>query len=262
MNDPADALKAQYRDSRNFRQRTALHARFGTNRYGWYRWIFDQFDLPGEPRILELGCGPGAMWTRNLERTSEAALIVVSDFSAGMLRDCAENLGTRRDRVRFCQIDASFLPFRDRSFDAVVANMMLYHVPDRAQAIRDIRRVLTPAGALYATTTGQAYMREMQETAWRILGVTRGATSAQRFGLETGYDQLRAVFSQVETRRYESSLRVTETQPLIDYFLSMKPLISPSTERLQALREHFDSIIAQQGEIAIPMDLGMLIARN
>src|SRR5271155_128117 len=168
MNEPADALKAQYQDSSNFRQRTALHARFSTNRYGWYRWIFDQFELPDGPRILELGCGPGAMWTRNLERTAAAALIVVSDFSVGMLRDCAENLGARRDRVRFCQIDASFLPFRDQSCDAVVANMMLYHVPDRALAIRDIRRVLKPSGAHYATTTGRAYMREVQEAAWRI----------------------------------------------------------------------------------------------
>ncbi len=48
----------------------------------------------------------------------------------------------------------------------------------------------------------------------------------------------------------------------MDYFLSMKPMISPSAERLSALREHFDSIIAQHGEIAIPMDMGMLIARN
>ena len=92
MSDPADALKAQYEDSRNFRQRTALHARFGTNRYGWYRWVFDQIELGDEPRILELGCGPGAMWKRNLERTPDAALVVVSDFSAGMLRDAAENL--------------------------------------------------------------------------------------------------------------------------------------------------------------------------
>jgi ubiquinone/menaquinone biosynthesis C-methylase UbiE len=262
MSDPADALKAQYEDSRNFRQRTALHARFGTNRYGWYRWIFDQIELGDKPRILELGCGPGAMWKRNLERTPDAALVVVSDFSAGMLRDAAENIGTQSARVRFCQIDASLLPFSDNSFDTVIANMMLYHVPERPRAIRDIRRVLTSSGALYATTTGRAYMREVQEDAWRILGVDRRAASAKRFGLETGYEQLRAAFSQVETRRYESSLRVTETQPLMDYFLSMKPMISPSAERLSALREHFDSIIAQHGEIAIPMDMGMLIARN
>jgi len=262
MKDPANALKAQYEDSRNFRQRTALHARFGTNRYGWYQWVFDQFEQSDTARILELGCGPGALWKRNLDRTSDAALIVLSDFSAGMLRDCARNLGPGGTRVRLCQLDAALLPYRDQSFDTVVANMMLYHVPDRARALRDIRRVLTPTGALYATTTGRAYMRELQETAWRILGVSRRATSAELFGLETGWEQLRAVFPRVETRRYETSLRVTETQPLLDYFLSMKPLVSPPPDRLSALREHFEGIISRQGEIALPVDMGMLIARN
>ncbi len=262
MNEPADALKVQYQDSRNFRQRTALHARFGTNRYSFYRWVFDQFELGQRPRILELGCGPGALWKPNLVRTPDAALVVISDFSAGMLRDAAANLGAASSRVRLCQIDASLLPFREGSFDTVVANMMLYHVPERARAIRDIQRALTPTGALYATTTGRAYMRELQETTWRILGVSGRVASAERFGLESGYEQLRAVFARVETRRYESALRVTETQPLLDYFLSMKPLIAPTPERLAALRAHFDDIIAAHGEIAIPMDLGMLIARN
>jgi ubiquinone/menaquinone biosynthesis C-methylase UbiE len=257
-----EALKEQYRDSANFRQRTALHARFGTSNYGWYRWVFDQIELGPKPRILELGCGPGGLWKRNLERTPDGALIVLSDFSAGMLRDCASRLGAGRARVRWCQLDAALQPFHDGSFNAVVANMMLYHVQDRPRALRDIRRLLSADGALYATTTGRAYMRELQETALRILEVTARGTSADLFGLESGYEQLRAVFGRVETRRYETSLRVTETQPLIDYFLSMKPLISPAPERVAALRQHFDATIAERGEIAIPMDLGMLVARN
>ena len=257
-----EALKEQYRDSANFRQRTALHARFGTNRYGWYRWVFDQIELGSKPRILELGCGPGGLWKRNLERTPDGALIVLSDFSAGMLRDCASRLGAGRARVNLCQLDAALQPFHDGSFDAVVANMMLYHVQDRPRALRDIRRVLGAGGALYATTTGRAYMREMQETALRILEVPPRGTSADAFGLESGYDQLCGVFGQVETRRYETSLLVTETEPLIDYFLSMKPLISPAPERVAALRQHFEAMIAEHGEIAIPMDLGMLIARD
>ena len=50
------ALKEQYKDSSNFRKRTALHARFGKNRYSFYRWVFDQFDLARVSAILELGC--------------------------------------------------------------------------------------------------------------------------------------------------------------------------------------------------------------
>jgi ubiquinone/menaquinone biosynthesis C-methylase UbiE len=255
-------LKEQYRDSGNFVRRLTLHRRFSTNRYGWYRWVFDQFELSNSPRIVELGCGPGALWKRNLARAPKSALVVLSDFSAGMLRDCLKNLGASAAPVRVCQLDARLLPFRDHTFDAVVANMMLYHVADRENALRDIRRVLTPAGRLYATTTGRSYMREINEADWRILGVPPRAGSAELFGLETGHEQLRAIFSEVETRRYASSLRVTESGPLMDYFLSMRPMIDPEPERWTALREYFEERIAREGEIVIPMDLGMLIARN
>ena len=258
--DSANALKEQYRDSGNFVQRLTLHRRFGTNRYGWYRWVFEQLELGRDPKILELGCGPGALWKRTLEYTPASTFIVLSDFSAGMLGDCAHNLGTHAGRVRFCQLDARCLPFRDHSFDTIVANMMLYHVADRANAIRDIRRVLTEGGSLYATTIGYRYMREINEAAWRILEVPPRGISADRFGLESGYDQLRAVFPRVETRRYESTLHVTEAGPLMDYFLSMRPMIYPAQDRWNALRSYFAERIARDGEITIPMDIGMLIA--
>ena len=56
----------------------------------------------------------------------------------------------------------------------------------------------------------------MREIASGIFGPGRLASSSERFGLETGYDQLKAVFAKVEVRRYESSMRVTEAQPVIN----------------------------------------------
>lgn len=261
MKEARTALKEQYKDSSNFRKRAALAGKFGANKYGWYRWVFDQFGLNGHRTVLELGCGPGILWKHNLDRVPEGT-VVLSDFSAGMLRDCARNLGGHAARFRFCQLDGTALPFRDRSVDTVVANMMFYHVENRAAALRDIRRVLSQGGAFYATTTGHAYMRELLAETNRILGVSPRAASAERFGLETGYQQLAGVFAQVETIRYENSLRVTETQPLMDYFLSMTPFITAPPERWTALREHFDGIIRERGGIDIPVAMGMLIGRD
>lgn len=261
MKEATTALHEQYRDSSNFRKRTALIGRFGTNTYGWYRWVFDQIQFAGRCAVLELGCGPGTLWKHNIDRIP-LGTIVLSDFSAGMLRDCARNLGFHASAFRFCQLDAAALPFRNGSLNAVVANMMFYHVENRAEALQDVKRVLGRGGTFYATTTGREYMRELQEATNRILGIPRRAVSAERFGLETGYQQLAPVFNHVETIRYENSLRVTEVQPLMDYFLSMTPFISAPAERWSALREHFKSIIATRGEIHIPIDTGMLIARD
>jgi len=262
MDFPSPALKEQYQDAGNYRQRTAVIARFRTNRHSWHRWVFDQFDFARESSILELGCGPGTLWKQNLDRTPATATIVLSDFSAGMLRDCARNLGHYVSRFRFCQIDGAILPFREHSFDNVIANLMLYHLPDHASALRDIRRVLAPHGALYAATIGRRHMREVWDAVHSILEIPSLLDAAELFGLETGYEQLQEVFRQVEIRRFENSLRVTEVQPLVDYFTSIKPYIVAPPERLAALREYFERLIAQRGELLIPLDTGMFIARN
>jgi len=256
-------LQQQYRDSSNFRKRAALVGKFSTNPYPWYRWVYDQFEpLVSGSVVLELGCGPGSLWKRNLDRIPPGSIIVLSDFSEGMLGDSRHNLGINHSRFSFCQLDAAVLPFRASCFDAVVANMMFYHVEDRPIALRDIRRVLRPHGRFYATTTGREYMRELNEVATRLLQSPRRTPSADRFGLENGFELLQSVFAKVEIRRYQNQLRVTEVQPLIDYFASMEPFISPSQERWTMLREYFQNALSANGEIVIPIDVGIMIARD
>jgi ubiquinone/menaquinone biosynthesis C-methylase UbiE len=263
MKQSRNALQQQYRDSSNFRKRAALVGKFSTNRYPWYRWVYDQFEnlTPGS-KVLELGCGPGTLWKHNLDRIPASSAIVLSDFSAGMLRDSQRNLGEARSRFSFCQLDAALLPFRASGLDAVIANMMFYHVDHRPAALRDIRRVLRPNGRFYATTTGREYMSELNAAATNILQIPRHAPSAERFGLENGIEQLQSTFAGVQIRRYHNQLRVTEVEPLIDYFSSMQPFISPLPARWAALREYFQNTIHERGEIVIPIDVGILIAHN
>lgn len=255
------ALQEQYKDSSNFRQRVALYARFGTNRYSFYRWVFDQFDLSRVAAILELGCGPGFLWRQNADRLPTNTTIVVSDFSHGMVREARASLGSKVGAANFCQLDATLLPFKTGSLDAVMAMAMLYHVEDRPAAFREIRRVLREGGRLYASTMGRAHMRELHEIAGRVFGANRLANAAERFGLETGYDQLKAAFANVEVKRYQNSMHVTESQPVIDYFLSAARMRHIPPSLLEGLRVELDREIAAQNGIAVSNDFGVLIAR-
>ena len=105
------ALKEQYKDSSHFRKRLALYARFGTNRYSFYRWVFDQFDLSRVSAILELGCGPGFLWRQNADRLPTNTTIVVSGFSRGMVGEARASLGSNAGAANFCQLDATRLAF-------------------------------------------------------------------------------------------------------------------------------------------------------
>jgi len=161
----------QYQDAANLNARIALHQRFGTANIGWHPWVFEQLDLPTEARVLELGCGPGLLWGQNLERLPPGWQVTLSDFSLGMVEQARRSLAPSGYPFTFGQLDAQALPFVDDSFDAVIANHMLYHVPDRQKTYAEVRRVLKPEGCFYAATMSRDNMKQVADLE-RLCGFT------------------------------------------------------------------------------------------
>ena len=122
-------LQWQYRDSSNLSARAGLHVRFSTEEYPWFQWVFDRFDIPDNGRVLELGCGTGLLWRENLGRIPRSWTVTLSDASQGMLQEAEQNLLHTDLNLAFRKVDAQSIPYEKDSFDAVVANHMLYHVP-------------------------------------------------------------------------------------------------------------------------------------
>lgn len=221
-------LNEQYKDSSNLRTRIQLHQQYSTNTYGWLRWVFDFVLLiPQDAHVLELGCGPCDLWLQNLHRIPTGWKIVLSDLSPGMLQKAQNLLVDRADRFAFREFDAQSIPFGDDTFDAVVANHMLYHVPFLDQALSEIQRVLKPTGRLFAATNGENHMRQMQTLRTKFIQeqdveYEDGGSWRLAFNLENGEDVLRAHFPQVDLRLYVDALRVTTVRPLYDYMLSSR----------------------------------------
>src|SRR5262245_37624761 len=78
-------LRKQYKDSSNLNARIGLHARFSTNPLGFHRWVFDRLQLPMESYVLEVGCGPGALWASNGDRIPVGWDVILTDYSPGMV---------------------------------------------------------------------------------------------------------------------------------------------------------------------------------
>jgi len=265
--DPNYLANEQYRDASNLRARGQLHARFSINHYGWFRWYIEQLDLPDNARVLELGCGPGSLWSENRERIPADWELVLTDFSPGMLHEATVNLSDLGRQLRFERVDAQDIPFTEASFDAVLANHMLYHVPDRERAFLEIRRVLKPHGRLYAATNGEQHMREITQLVHASLPELNReevffSIHASGFTLENGAAQLARHFSQVRTLPYEDALRVTEVEPLLSYVLSSPISKSLSTKQVDRLRELLAKQMAEQGHIHISKASGVFEARR
>ena len=61
MVDQTYLLAQQYNTSSNLNARIQLHERFSTNPLDWHRWVFEQFQIPENSRVLELGSGTGLL---------------------------------------------------------------------------------------------------------------------------------------------------------------------------------------------------------
>ncbi len=244
---------SQYRNAGNLNARIDLHSRFSTNPYGWFPWVFDRLAVPDGSRLLELGCGPGNLWVENAARIPPTWDVNLSDLSGGMLRQARQNLMDWRKGFHFFTADAQAIPFPDASFESVIADHMLYHVPDMRLALGEIRRVLKPGGLLLAATNGLDHMWEIKDLVHRADPQATYSGSDLSFRLENGVELLAPIFSSVEMQRYVDALRVTEAASLVAYILSMASLrgISLDGSRLEAFESSLEQEIAQRGFIHI-----------
>ena len=146
--------EGQYHNADKLNKRISIHEKYSVNRLGFGRWILSQYEIAPGSRILELGCGTGHMWKEGIRLLAGGSTLLLSDFSAGMLESAQEDLAGK-DGVSFAVIDAQEIPFPNESFDIVIANMMLYHVPDLHKALSEAARVLKSGGKFYAATFGE-----------------------------------------------------------------------------------------------------------
>jgi len=257
-------VNQEYENAFNLQTRIRLHDDFSVNPYKWHHWLFDQLKIPERGVVLELGCGDGTLWQRNMDRIPEDWDITLTDLSEGMLNDAREGLKNNADRFRLMPADARSIPFPDNSFDAVLANHMLYHVSERHQSLKEIRRVLKPGGMLFASTMGKRHMNEVEGFLSRLNpNYDFGRQDfACEFGLDNGEDQLDAAgFVRIRLLRYEDGLQVTDAKPLIDYIRTTPEGRENFTDsRLSKLETMLNESIRAKGAISITKDVGLFVA--
>lgn len=173
----------------------------GDHARGLYRIVADEaarvcqgIDLP---RVLDLGCGTGALAEAVLERIPGCALTGI-DLSANMVERAAKRLDRRAEVVVG---DAEHLPFHDNSFDVVYCNDSFHHYPNPELTAFQVWRVLCPNGTFVIGDVWQPSPARAIMNAWmphsaegdvriysegelrKILGKWFGSVSWRRIGL-------------------------------------------------------------------------------
>jgi SAM-dependent methyltransferase len=129
---------------------------FGARAAGWdarfpddgpaYAAAVADLGLRAGDRVLDAGCGTGRALPPLRAAVGPSGVVLGADLTPEMLQ-AAVRAGRDRDG-RLLLADVAALPLRDRSLDAVFGAGLISHLPDPAENLRELARVVRPGGRL------------------------------------------------------------------------------------------------------------------
>ena len=169
--------------------------------------------------------------------------LTLTDLSPGMVSEALIRAGSNGfNQLRGEACDVQTLPFSNEAFDVVIANHMLYHVPDPDLAVAELARVVRGDGVVLVATNGFGHMHEINDAVAEVFGSDDVEGLYQVFGIDTGEARLREQFSSVVWHAFDNDLIVDDPAPVIAYGLSFPPGESATDPQ----REAFDAAITKR----------------
>ncbi len=263
----AGYLRYQYGDADKLRIRYESHARYSTNNTpSFAEWLLAHVGASSGMTLLDAGCGPG-VYHRTL--TANGVRIIASDMSAGMVGATREQARDKHLDVRPLIADVQHLPFGAATFGRVMANHMLYHVPDQTAALEELRRVATPGARIVLATNAAdngARLYDLHATACRAIGLTPSAMATDSFTLEH-LPLVRSVLPSAQVFLREDAFAFPDADAAIRYYASagIDQIDDPPADGSHRARLLVDvaaainDIIATEGRLLVPKNAGCFV---
>ena len=140
----------------------------------------ERIALPGEARVLEIGCGTGATTKLIMRHVGPAQLVGIDP--SPMFIDMARATFEGEPRVSFTVGDAGATGQADASFDLVIAHTVYSHLVDPEEALAEARRVLRPGGQLviFDGDFATPHRRAVRRRSAAVRGSSGAASSGAR----------------------------------------------------------------------------------
>lgn len=267
--DP-NAVRRQYASDIYLRVRQETHEQYTVPKVNFPEWVLQRLQWRGDEHVLDIGSGVGTYYDSLHQHWPDITYHAI-DQSAGMLYE-------HPVRKALALADAQYLPFAEHTFDAVMANHMLYHVPDVERAVLEARRVLKPGGIFIAATNSLQSMPEFHALFRRgmLLLSTPGKIYSQpplpaqaNFALENGTRILSRYYYAVVRYDLPSTLVFPSVEPVMAYLESTRSIREPQLpetinwdDLMLVLRDQVGRVMNHFGELVVNKVSGVLIASN
>lgn len=248
----------QYQKHNNLDIRVELHKRYSKNKFGFNNWIFSNYQITDDIKVLELGCGTGELWKNQLDVIDKMEQLIVTDFSSDMVEKTKSVIGNR-DNVEYKIMDIQNISFKNETFDIVIANMLLHHVDDIDKALDEVNRVLKKGGIFYCATFGENGVVDYLASLFK--NEINQELENKTFTLQNGKTYLNRHFDTVEKLIYDDELQVTSIDDLVQYIQSLKGISEIGSLEEEIIRKRLESEFSN-GMLIIPKEYGMFIARK
>ncbi len=149
---------------------------------------------PMSGKILDAGTGTARIPIAIAQMRPTWELTCI-DLSANMLKQAAENVSRAKveKQIKLESIDAKAMPYPESSFDMVISNSIIHHLPDPLPFLQEVKRVLKPNGAIFLRDLLRPEKPEMRDNLVEMYAGDGNLHQKQLFS-----DSLQAAFTLAE----------------------------------------------------------------
>jgi demethylmenaquinone methyltransferase/2-methoxy-6-polyprenyl-1,4-benzoquinol methylase len=157
----------------------------------WRKQVIQQAKLKPKSRLLDLGAGTGDLAREALAQHPDTK-VTAADFTLEMMR-----VGQRQSleqgkngSLPWSAADALSLPFRDRTFDAIVSGFLMRNVGDIQQALKEQYRTLKPGGRIVILDTTKPKRNLFSPLIWLHMHLVIPLLGGMISGFKDAYNYL------------------------------------------------------------------------
>jgi len=214
----------------------------------WAPLVVDLAHPQEGERVLDVACGTGIVARTLASCVGPRGAVAGVDLNPGMLKVARRVCATESHsaaQIEWHEASADKLPFLDALFNVVCCQLGLQFFPDRAAALREMRRVLVPGGRLAVMvwrgiheSPGFAVLAEALE---RHVGGAAAAIMRAPFGLSDSEELTALVraagFHDIVIQQRVGTVRFGSTEKLVSSYIAGSPLAGPISKASDAARQ-------------------------